>query len=55
MEQGEHLNTEGLNKILSLKASINLGLSDQLDKAFPGIVPVMRPILNHPSLIKDFN
>ena len=55
MEQGEHLSTEGLNKILSLKASMNLGLSDQLDRAFPGIVPVMRPVLNHPSLIKDFN
>ena len=55
LEDGEHLNTEGLKKILSLKASINLGLPDQLDRAFPDIVPVIRPILNSPPLIQDFN
>lgn len=55
MEEGEHLNTEGLKKILSLKASINLGLPDQLDRAFPDIVPVIRPILNSPALIQDFH
>lgn len=46
---------EGLKKILSLKASINLGLSDQLYKAFPDIVPVLRPRFEYPPLIHDFN
>jgi hypothetical protein len=38
----EHLNIVGLLKIVSLKASLNLGLSEQLKKAFPGITPAVR-------------
>ena len=33
----EHLTIEGLRKIVSLKASINLGLTDELKGAFPDI------------------
>ena len=33
----EHLNIEGFNKILSLRASMNLGLPNVLKEAFPGI------------------
>lgn len=55
MKQGEHLNKEGLKKILALKASINLGLSDQLNEAFPDIVPVLRPNLKDSPLISDLN
>ena len=66
----EHLSMEGLKKILSLKASarvadlctprrrgasINLGLSDQLNKAFPDVIPVLRPRLESPPLIQDLN
>jgi len=39
----EHLNEKGLNKILSLRASVNNGLSDNLKTAFPNIIPVKRP------------
>jgi len=35
----EHLKLEGLLKIVSLKASLNLGLSDKLKAAFPNIIP----------------
>lgn len=43
MEQKEHLTLEGLEKIVALKASLNLGLSDQLKEAFSGVVPVAIP------------
>lgn len=41
----EHLTSEGLEKILAIKASINRGLSDELKAAFPNIVPVKRPLV----------
>jgi hypothetical protein len=41
----EHLTSEGLIKILSIKASMNKGLSDQLKAAFPDIIPVARPLV----------
>lgn len=43
MDKKEHLTPEGLNKVLSLKASMNKGLSADLIKAFPLITPVDRP------------
>lgn len=39
----EHLTTEGLRKIVGIKASINNGLSDSLKAAFSNILPVKRP------------
>jgi hypothetical protein len=35
IKRGEHLTKEGLFKIVSLKSSLNLGLSEKLIKAFP--------------------
>jgi hypothetical protein len=55
IKQGEHLNMDGLKSILALKASINLGLTEELKEAFPDVVPVLRPSLKHPCLIADFN
>lgn len=55
MKQKEHLNLGGLKKILAIKASINLGFSNNLNEAFPDIVPVLRPTQKTPSLITDFN
>jgi len=40
----EHLTIKGLQKIVSLKASINLGLSNELKAAFPDVVPAIRPL-----------
>ena len=41
----EHLKTEGFMRILSFKASLNKGLSSQLNNAFPGITPYLRPVV----------
>jgi hypothetical protein len=43
LQNKEHLSIEGLRKIVSIKASINLKLSSNLSNAFPGIVPVTIP------------
>jgi hypothetical protein len=39
------LTKEGFKKILSIRASLNLGLSDELKLAFPDINPIAKPIL----------
>lgn len=39
----EHLAEEGLLKIVSMKASLNKGLSDKLKLSFPDIVPAIKP------------
>lgn len=40
----EHLQEEGLNKILSLKSLLNKGLSDKLKLAFPSVKTIDRPV-----------
>jgi len=45
MNRKEHLSIEGLYKILSLRASMNLGLSPLLKTTFPDIIPTPRPII----------
>ena len=50
MNNKEHLTDKGLNKIVSIKASINRGLSDELKAAFPQCIPVMRPIMVNPKI-----
>ena len=39
----EHLTSEGLLKIVAIKASMNKGLSKELQDAFPNVVPVLIP------------
>nr|QIJ45957.1 hypothetical protein [Calonectria ilicicola] len=39
----DHLSLEGLKRIIAIKASLNLGLSDELKLAFPDIVPEVKP------------
>lgn len=48
VSQKEHLNISGLEKIISLKASMNKGLSVRLKEAFPNIIPVQRPFIKLP-------
>jgi hypothetical protein len=43
MNKKEHLTLSGLHKIISLKASVNLGLPTLLKIAFPDITPAIRP------------
>ena len=47
----EHLTTKGLQKIVSIKASINLGLNDELKAAFPNTVPILRPLVESMKII----
>jgi NADH:ubiquinone oxidoreductase subunit K len=39
----EHNTYEGLQDIVNIRSSLNLGLSNELKKAFPGTVPAIRP------------
>lgn len=41
----EHLTQKGLIAIVNIRASINLGLSDELKEAFPNTVSVKRPLV----------
>lgn len=52
IEKKEHLNVNGLSKILSIKAAMNKGLSDSLKIAFPNIIPMSRPSVRD-QVIKD--
>lgn len=45
MNRGEHLTFEDLQKIVAIKASLNLGLSPQLKSAFPNIIPIPKPLV----------
>lgn len=41
----EHLSEQGLIKLISIKASMNLGLSQTLIKAFPDVLKINRPLI----------
>jgi len=41
-----HQTLEGLHKIVAIKATINTGLSKTLQKAFPNIIEVSRPLID---------
>lgn len=43
----EHLTKEGLQKLVNLRATLNLGLSNELALAFPDTKPVIRPIVDN--------
>ena len=51
MERKEHLTTEGLHKIIAIRASMNRGLSEKLKLAFPDVVRVERPLVELPQTI----
>lgn len=46
MNQKEHLSIEGLHKIVSIRTSMNKGLSEELVTSFPSITPVERPVVD---------
>jgi hypothetical protein len=43
IKRKEHLTIEGIQKIVSIRASMNTGLSEGLKVAFPTSIPVPRP------------
>ena len=48
VKTGGHLTPEGLNEIVSIKASMNTGLSEKLKEAFPQLALVIRPVNINP-------
>jgi len=51
IKRKEHLTTEGLIKILEIKASLNKALTDELIKYFPNIISIHRPKVQYPLII----
>jgi hypothetical protein len=47
INKSEHLTYEGLNKIVAIRASMNLGLTTTLTKSFPNVSPVLRPLIQN--------
>jgi LAGLIDADG endonuclease len=47
----EHLTLEGWHKILALKGSLNLGLSEELKKNFPDIIKIERPLVENQKIM----
>ena len=54
MNRKEHLTEEGLIKVVSIKESINLGLSDSVKSAFLDIVAVERPIISNQKILDPY-
>lgn len=55
----EHLTSEGLHEIISIRASMNLGLSSTVKNNYPDINPVSRPLIKdmiepHPEWMAGF-
>jgi hypothetical protein len=50
MKGKEHLTKEGLQKIVSIKAVLNNGLSNELKIAFPDTVSAIRPQINNQTI-----
>jgi len=51
INEKEHLTTQGLLKIVSIRASMNNGLTEVLKKAFPDVISVERPLVELPEKI----
>lgn len=50
-----HLTVQGLNEIVNIKASMNLGLSDMLKSEFDGHIVVEKPLIDNNNIIIDPN
>lgn len=52
IEQRDHLNKEGLQEIINIRASLNLGLSDLQKESFPNTIPVIRPSISLSNILQ---
>jgi hypothetical protein len=50
----EHLKLQGFKEIVNIRASMNLGLTDALKKAFPETTPVPRPTVKDEKVINPY-
>jgi len=53
MLEKQHTNLKGIQKIMNTRASMNWGLSDQLKKAFPNTIPIIKEqrVINYNILV----
>jgi hypothetical protein len=51
MNKSAHLTTNGIQKIINFKASMNLGISDIIKSEFSTINPIQRPIINSTTIL----
>lgn len=51
MNKKQQFTMEGLNKIVAIKASMNNGLSPELQAEFPNVIPVKRPLVLRQEII----
>lgn len=49
-----HLTVKGLNEIVNIKASMNLGLSNMLKSEFDEYTPVERPVINYNVILDPY-
>ena len=54
IQQGDHLTQKGLNNIVNIRASMNLGLPSWLKNAFPLCVAVQRPLVVNQKISDPF-
>jgi LAGLIDADG endonuclease len=54
MDKKDHLTMEGIKKIISIRASLNKGLSPLLINHFPKLVPCERPQVETPETFDPF-
>ena len=52
MVKKEHLNLDGFYKIISIRSSMNKGLTSKLKLEFTNLIPVKRPLIDQ-QIIKD--
>jgi len=46
MNNRDHLTSDGIQEILNIRSSLNLGLSEDLRVAYPNTVPVPRRLVD---------
>jgi hypothetical protein len=51
MNSKKHLTLEGLQEIVNLRSSINLGLSEELKTYFPNTIILPRPLVTNEEIL----
>jgi len=54
MKSKAHLTEEGFNKILSIRSSINKGLSEELKEVYPNIVAIEKPLVKDQTITPEW-
>jgi hypothetical protein len=55
MAEKKHLTEQGIEEIVSIRASLNKGLSSKIITYFPNVIPFERPVMNSIVKITDSN